>query len=266
MKRWAKPSKRSPEWKRRSGTDREAIDFTKANRTLKISSKTVFCLSLALALALSRDDGTRLQAQRGTVQEQSSVDRGANTPPRDRASTTPAGPRSLRQGTPLLVRTPIALSTRTHKAGQFFTAHLDQSLVVDGLVIAPQGAELRGLVVDSHQGGRVKGRSSLAVQMTHLHIAAGPTIAVSTTTYTVVANATKGRDDAVKVGIGSGVGAAIGAILGGGKGSAIGATAGAGAGVGAGPVLATHGDAAVIPGETVLQFTLNAPAALLQSR
>lgn len=233
-----------------------------------IRPNTVFCLSLALTLALipvacSRDDGATLQAQKAAAPEQSSVERSAATPHRDRVARPPAAPPSLPEGTPLLVRTSTTLSTKTQETGQSFVAHLQQALVVDGRVLAPKGAELLGVIVDSDRGGRVKGRSSLGVQMTRLHTAAGPTIAISTSTYTVVANATKGKD-AAKVGIGSGVGAAIGAIVGGGKGAAIGAAAGAGAG--AGTVLATHGDAAVIPSETVLQFTLNAPAALAQAR
>lgn len=233
-----------------------------------MNPRTVFCLSFAVALALipaacNQEDGTRLQARRAAAPEQSSEDRGASTPRRDRVARTPAAPPSLPAGTPLMVRTTTALSTKTQEAGQSFIAHLEQALVVDGRVIAPKGAELQGLIIDSDKGGRVKGRSSLAVQMTRLHTAAGPTIAIATSTYTVVADATKGKD-AVKVGIGSGVGAAIGAIVGGGKGAAIGAAAGAGAG--AGTVLATHGDAAVIPSETVLQFTLSAPAALAQAR
>lgn len=233
-----------------------------------MNPRTVFCLSLALALALipaacSRDDGTRLQANGTAAPEQSSADRGATTPRRDRVARPPAAPPSLPEGTPLMVRTTTALSTKTQAAGQSFIAHLEQALVVDGRVIAPKGAELQGLIIDSDKGGRVKGRSFLAVQMTRLHTAAGPTIAISTNTYTVVADATKGKD-AAKIGIGSGVGAAIGAIVGGGKGAAIGAAAGAGAG--AGTVLATHGDSAVIPSETLLQFTLSAPAALAQAR
>jgi hypothetical protein len=228
----------------------------------------VICMSLALALALipaacSRDDGTRLQAEGAIAPESSRVARGAAAPRQDRVTRPPAAPPSLPEGTALTIRTTTALSTKTQEAGQSFIAHLDQALVVDGRVIAPKGAELQGLIVDSDKGGRVKGRSSLAVQMTRLHTAAGPTIAISTSTHTVIADATKGKD-AVKVGIGSGVGAAIGAIVGGGKGAAIGAAAGAGAG--AGTVLATHGDAAVIPSETVLHFTLSAPATLAQAR
>ena len=55
----------------------------------------------------------------------------------------------------------------------------------------------------------------------------------------------------------SGIGAAIGAIAGGGKGAAIGA--GAGGGAGTAVVLSTHGDAAVVPAESVIQFRLEQP-------
>ena len=79
---------------------------------------------------------------------------------------------------------------------------------------------------------------------------------VSTNTPTFHARATK-KKDGVKIGVASGIGAAIGALAGGGKGAAIGA--GAGAGAGTGVVLATHGDSAVIPVETVVTFTLRQP-------
>jgi hypothetical protein len=92
--------------------------------------------------------------------------------------------------------------------------------------------------------------------MTRLHAASGGSVGISTSTITRDANSTK-KKDAMKIGIGSGVGAAIGAIAGGGKGAAIGAAAGGGAGTGV--VLGTHGDAAVIPSESVLHFTLRAP-------
>jgi hypothetical protein len=109
----------------------------------------------------------------------------------------------------------------------------------------------------------VKDRASLAIQLTRLHTASGRVVEISTSTITREAKATKGKD-AAKIGIGSGVGAAIGAIAGGGKGAAIGAAAGAGAGTGV--VLATRGEPAVIPSETVLNFALRAPVTVAESR
>ncbi len=150
----------------------------------------------------------------------------------------PAGAQAtLPAGMPLVVRTTNALSTKTQVAGQSFTAHLEQPLVLNGREVFAKGTEVDGRIVDSDKGGRVKGVATLSVQMTGLHAASGRLVDISTSTITHAANATK-KKDAVKIGIGSGVGAAIGAIAGGGRGAAIGAAAGAGAGTGA--VLATH--------------------------
>jgi hypothetical protein len=99
--------------------------------------------------------------------------------------------------------------------------------------------------------------------LTGLHTTGGNFVEISTNSISREAKATKGKD-ATKIGIGSGIGAAVGAIAGGGKGAAIGAAAGAGAGTGV--VLATTGDPAVIPSETVLVFELRSPALVSQLR
>jgi hypothetical protein len=104
----------------------------------------------------------------------------------------------------------------------------------------------------------VKDRASLEVHLTGLDLSGGH-VEISTNTIRQEARATK-KKDAATIGIGSGIGAAIGAISGGGKGAAIGAAAGAGAG--SGVVLATRGEPAVIPSETVLQFALRAPVTI----
>ncbi|HSB18139.1 MAG TPA: hypothetical protein VLE22_27045 [Bryobacteraceae bacterium] len=180
-----------------------------------------------------------------------------------RTAKLPANTVTLPEGTPLTVRTTTALSTNTQEAGQTFTAHLEKPLVYGGREIAPNGAVVQGRIVEADKGGRVKDRASLAVQLTRLHTAGGHVVEISTSTITREARATKGKD-AAKIGIGSGVGAAIGAIAGGGKGAAIGAAAGAGAGTGV--VLATHGDPAVIPSESVLDFALSAPVTVAELR
>lgn len=170
---------------------------------------------------------------------------------------------TLPGGTPLVVRTTTALSTNTQQAGQTLIAHLEQPLMLDGREIFARGAEVEGRIVESDKGGRVKGRATLAVRMTRLHTADGQAVEISTSTIRREAHATK-RKDAAKIGIGGGIGAAIGAIAGGGRGAAIGAAAGGGAGTGV--VLATHGDPAVIPSETVLHFALRGPVTIAESK
>lgn len=174
------------------------------------------------------------------------------------AAAPPAAPEPvvLPQGTELKVRVIPTLSTETLKGGETFEATLAEPLVVGGRTIAPRGASVTGKVVEADPGGRVKGVAHLSLQLSTLS-AAGKTVPIATNTVTQEARTSKGKD-AAKVGIGSGVGAAIGALAGGGKGAAIGAAAGGAAGTGV--VLATRGEPAVVPSETVLSFTLQAPA------
>ena len=169
-----------------------------------------------------------------------------------------AGPttHTMPAGTPIEVRTTSVISTKTSASGSTFEATLHQPLEVDGYLVAPRGATVEGIVLDSDPGGRVKGVASITLGLRRIVLADGSSLAISTDTRGSVANKSK-RNDAVKVGIASGIGAAIGAIAGGGKGAAIGA--GAGAGAGTGVVLATKGSAAVIAAESVLTFKLVAP-------
>jgi len=162
-------------------------------------------------------------------------------------------------GTLLAVRTNSALSTNSQESGQSFTANLDQPLLQNGREIAPQGADVEGKIIAVDKGGRVKGLASITVELSALHVG-GQLIYVSTNSVTQNAQTTK-RKDAVEIGIGAGVGAVIGALAGGGKGAAIGA--GAGGAAGTGVVLATRGEPAVIPSESLLTFELRAPITVI---
>ena len=97
----------------------------------------------------------------------------------------------------------------------------------------------------------MKGKASISVRALSVETQGGQTIPLRTESYTVVAKSST-KKDAAKVGIGAGIGAAIGAIAGGGKGAAIGAASGGAAGTGV--VLATQGENATIPAETVLNL------------
>jgi hypothetical protein len=211
---------------------------------MKIS--TLMGVSLAIAAGL---------VQAGCSRDSELSQDGVALETTPKAAQRQAGTVTLPAGTPLTVRTTAALSTNTQAAGQAFSATLEDPLVYGGREIAQKGAEVDGRIVQADKGGRVKDRASLTVELTGLHTAGGHVVEISTNSMSFEANATKAKD-AAKIGIGSGVGAAIGAIAGGGKGAAIGAAAGAGAGTGV--VLATHGEPAVIPAETVLQFALEA--------
>ncbi len=168
----------------------------------------------------------------------------------------PRDPVTVAAGTPLEVRTTSTISSKTHAAGEMFTATLERPLTSGDRVLAPVNSRVEGVVSSVDPGGKVKGRATIAIRVTSLTTPDGRTIPCQTRSYGVQARGTK-KKDALKVGIGAGVGAAIGAIAGGGKGAAIGA--GAGGGAGTGVVLATRGEPAVIPAESRLRFTLTAP-------
>ncbi len=161
------------------------------------------------------------------------------------------------------VRTTNSLSTKTVKTGDPFEATLTNALVSKGVVIAPKGATVTGIVTESDSGGRVKGKASLGVDITSVQTADGQRVRIHTTALQADAKGTK-KKDAAKIGIGAGVGAAIGAIAGGGAGAAIGAAAGGGAGTAL--VLGTKGAPAVIPAESVLNFTLSTPLKVTEKR
>ena len=160
---------------------------------------------------------------------------------------------TLPEGTELKVRTTTALSTKTHKTGDTFTASLKAPLVEGNWVIAPKGSTVQGRIAEADEGGRVKGVARLAIQLTQFETADGQTIPIRTNARAREAKTTK-KKDATKVGIATGIGAGIGAIVGGKKGAGIGAATGAGAGTGV--LLATRGDPAVFPSETVITFKL----------
>ena len=167
---------------------------------------------------------------------------------------------TLPAGTPIAVRTTAELSTKSVKNGSVFDALLERDLVIDGTTLAKAGSHVTCIVVSSDPGGRVKGVASLSVAARSIAGVDANTLTVKTDSYSVEAGTTKGKD-AARTGIAAGAGAVIGAIAGGGKGAAIGAGAGAAAGVGGN--MATRGAAAVIPTETLIEFTLAAPATMV---
>jgi hypothetical protein len=169
---------------------------------------------------------------------------------------------TLDAGTPIRIRTTNTLSTKVVQTGETFVGSLEEPIVQGDWVVAKKGATVRGTVANSDDGGRVKGRAQLAIRITQIDTADGQTIDVQSSVYGVEAASTK-KKDAVKVGVGSAIGAAIGAVAGGGRGAAKGAAVGAGAGGGA--VLATRGDPAVIPSETVVTFTLQNPVSVTEA-
>ncbi len=166
----------------------------------------------------------------------------------------PPPPLVVAAGQRLRVRTTSALSTKSNNAGETFVGTL-QDAVMDGERVAlPAGSTVTGRVTFSDPGGRVKGVAKIGVELSRITAPNGEAIPLNTGVVVRQAKQTHTKD-AQKIGIGAGAGAVIGAVAGGGGGAAKGA--GVGAGMGTGAVLATRGDAAVIPAESVLTFQLS---------
>ena len=121
-----------------------------------------------------------------------------------------------------------------------------------GRIAIPAGASVTGVVVQSKQGGKIKGSSQLALQLTTVHLR-DASYSLHTNQFVQEQKGKGGRT--AKIGVGGAAGGAIiGGIAGGGKGAAVGSLLGGGAGV-AGSAM-TGNKELTIPAESVLSFKL----------
>ena len=143
----------------------------------------------------------------------------------------------MASGTALPIVLQQALSTKTAKAEDPVVAELAEDVVVDGDVLLPQGAEVRGHVVSAQRSGRVQGRARLVVSFDEVRVD-GRAYKIQASGFDVTAGSSKGKDAKIAGGA-AGAGVLIGAIAGGGSGAVKGGLIGGAAGGAA--VLATHG-------------------------
>jgi hypothetical protein len=175
----------------------------------------------------------------------------APVPPRPRTFTIPAGQA-------ISIRMIDGIDTGHNREGESFRASLSAPITEEDRVIVPAGAPATVLLASARGAGRIKGQSELELRLTSVTYH-GAEVRVSSGAYEAKGGS-RGKQTAVRTGIGAAAGAVIGALAGGGKGAAIGAAAGGGAG--AGYQLATHGQQVKIPSETEITFRLEAPLVL----
>ena len=168
--------------------------------------------------------------------------------PAFRTVTVPAG-------TSLAVSVLSNLGSKTSQVEDVVKGALAKPLVIDGITAVPQGAEMRGVVSDAKESGRVKGKASLGIAFDRL-VVRGETHQIQTAPVVLEAQDKK-SDDVKKGGLGAAAGAVVGGIAGGGTGAAIGAVAG-----GAGTVLATKGKEVEVPAGTVINVLMQSPLTL----
>ena len=155
-------------------------------------------------------------------------------------------------GTSLLVRMIDSVDSDKNHVGDRFRASLEQDLAVDGVIVAPKGADVYGRLAEAKEAGHFEGKSQLKLELTDILIDSRLQPVMSGDYE--VSGASRGSNTAKKVGIGAVAGTVIGAIAGGGKGAAIGA--GVGAGAGAAVQVMTKGEQVHVPSETLLDFRI----------
>jgi hypothetical protein len=168
----------------------------------------------------------------------------APPPPISRTVTLPAG-------STVPIRVTQTLDSATAQPGDRFTGSVAVDVVQDGMLLLPRGASVSGRVTEVHEAGHFKGSSLLTVELTGVD-ARGERLNIATEPYTVEGKG-RGKNTAVKTGVGAAAGALLGGIFGGGKGAAIGAVAGGGTGAGINAV--TKGQQVQIPSESIVRFT-----------
>jgi hypothetical protein len=158
-------------------------------------------------------------------------------------------------GTGISITLDHAISSKENKPGDTFTGSLAAPIVIDGKSVVPRGSEVRGVLVDAQESGRLKGVARLQMALESLEVE-GKEYDLQTTTVSRSAESHKKRN-MIFIGGGTAAGAVLGGIAGGGKGAAIGAAAGAGAGTAA--AAATGKKDILLPAETQLNFRLEEP-------
>ena len=134
----------------------------------------------------------------------------------------------LDAGTTFRVRVQETLDTRKNRAGDRFTAVLDEPLVSGDRVVVPKGTMFHGHITQSTSSGRFKGRAVMGLTLDSFTLN-GRRYPVHSTS-PARASAGHKKHHFAWIGGGAGGGALIGAAAGGGAGALIGAGAGAAAG------------------------------------
>jgi hypothetical protein len=180
------------------------------------------------------------------------------------------------QGAHVLLRMENSLSTRTAKEGDFVYLRTAVPIASSGEIAVPAGSYVQGVVTESKQSGRVKGRAQLAIRLDTLTLASGKVYKFAPHVSSVDSGETgqkvvgsenaieqapgKGQD-AQRIAILAGSGAGIGGIADRSwKGAGIGA--GVGSAVGLATVLLTRGKEVELRQGSTLDVVFDRPVSL----
>lgn len=160
------------------------------------------------------------------------------------------GGREIERGTEISVRLIDSIDSDINRPGEEFRASLEDPILLGDEVAVRKGADATVRLVAKEESGRIKGRSTLTLQLVSIMVDGKP-VAVETGEVMQYSGSRAARTAKSAAVVGA-IGAVIGGIAGGGKGAAIGAAAGAGAGAGAQIFLDPQ--RVKVPSESVLTF------------
>jgi hypothetical protein len=160
-------------------------------------------------------------------------------------------------GTEIAIRTIDAIESKGADLGKEYAASLDGPLTVDGIKVVPAKVTAFLRITEARQAGKLRGSASLSLQLIAVTVN-GRRVPLETGDV-VSQSAAKGKNTAVRGGVGGAGGAAIGGIVGGGLGAGIGAAAGATAGLGS---AVFNKPTVKVPPETRLTFKLTQAAVI----
>ena len=157
----------------------------------------------------------------------------------------------------ITVRLNNFLTSDHNQPGDAFTATLVEPIVIDGFVVAQRGQMVNGRVVEVEKAGRVKGVSSMRIELTGLTLVDGQQLPIKTQLMYRKGETSNGRDAGAVLGT-TALGTIVGAAA---TGTGFGAGMGAigGAVVGTVGVLVTRGRPTVITPESVMTFRVEQP-------
>jgi hypothetical protein len=161
-------------------------------------------------------------------------------PPAPTTVTIPAGTR-------LVLRTSDTIDSRRQQAGHRFRAQLESAIVIDGITAVPRGAFVHGRIIQSKQGGRAVGSSSMSIEFTD--------IMINDQLFEIATEGMQAKtgNQARKSAGTTARAALIGGLIGGKSGAKTGAAVGVGASV------LTSGSSINVPAGTILETLLRVP-------
>ncbi len=175
------------------------------------------------------------------------------------AEVRPAAPTAIPAGTRIPTTLLSRIDSENNEVGQEWTARVNEDVLINGYVVIPSGATVRGVIAAIDEGDRNDGYGSMTLEARTVETSSGSRAIAADP----VAAGESYRDSGFptkETAIGAGSGAVIGGIIGGKKGAVIGGVIGGAGGAGVGQARGDY-EVAVESG-TGLVWVTNSPVGL----